>query len=105
VVNGVLLPHVIRFNAAAWPERFVALGAAAGLPTDGVPPHEVAERLADLVRALADDLGVPKSLTSLGVAEADVPVLARTTLKDACMATNPRDVDVRDVERLFREAL
>ncbi|CAM5363113.1 Alcohol dehydrogenase OS=Streptomyces antimycoticus OX=68175 GN=SSPO_099670 PE=3 SV=1 [Streptomyces antimycoticus] len=105
VVNGVLLPHVIRFNAEAWPERFVALGAAAGLPTAGVPPHEVAGRLADLVRALADDLGVPKSLTSLGVAGRDVPVLARTTLEDACMATNPRDVGLRDVEKLFREAL
>ncbi|GAA2892994.1 iron-containing alcohol dehydrogenase [Streptomyces mexicanus] len=105
VVNGVLLPHVIRFNAEAWPERFVALGAAAGLPVSGVPAHEVAEQLADLVRALADDVGVPKGLASLGVAERDVPVLARTTLKDACMATNPRDVDVRDVETLFREAL
>ncbi|MGW5431558.1 iron-containing alcohol dehydrogenase [Streptomyces sp. NPDC004059] len=105
VVNGVLLPHVIRFNAEAWPERFVALGAAAGLPVSGVPAQEVAEQLADLVRALADDVGVPKGLASLGVAERDVPVLARTTLKDACMATNPRDVDVRDVETLFREAL
>lgn len=105
VVNGVLLPHVIRFNSEARPERFVALGAAAGLPTAGVPPHEVAERLADLVRALADDVGVPKGLASLGVAEHDVPVMARTTLKDACMATNPRHVDLRDVETLFREAL
>ncbi|GHJ99344.1 iron-containing alcohol dehydrogenase [Streptomyces sp. NPDC003753] len=105
VVNGVLLPHVIRFNAEAWPERFVALGAAAGLATTGVPPHEVAEQFADLVRALADDVGVPKGLASLGVAERDVPVLARTTLKDACMATNPRDVEVPHVEKLFREAL
>jgi 1,3-propanediol dehydrogenase len=105
VVNGVLLPHVIRFNAQAWPDRFVALGAAAGLPTAGVPPREVAAQLADLVRALADDVGVPKGLASLGVAERDVPGLARTTLKDACMATNPRTVGLRDVETLFREAL
>ncbi|MDQ1006211.1 alcohol dehydrogenase class IV [Streptomyces sp. V4I23] len=105
VVNGVLLPHVIRFNAEEWPERFVALGAAAGIATAGVPPHEVAAQLADLVRGLADDVGVPKGLASLGVAEWDVPVLARTTMKDACMATNPRDVAVQDVEKLFREAL
>ncbi|MER5449334.1 iron-containing alcohol dehydrogenase [Streptomyces sp. NPDC002764] len=105
VVNGVLLPHVIRFNAETRPQRFVALGAAAGIATEGVPPREVAARLADLVRALADDVGVPTGLAGLGVAESDVPVLARTTLKDACMATNPREVDVRDVEALFRQAL
>ncbi|MFF9819742.1 hypothetical protein [Streptomyces sp. NPDC014006] len=47
----------------------------------------------------------PRTWPDLGVAESDVPVLARTTLKDACMATNPREVDARDVEALFREAL
>ena len=31
VVNGVLLPHVIRFNAAVAPDRFVPLAQAAGL--------------------------------------------------------------------------
>jgi alcohol dehydrogenase class IV len=105
VVNGVLLPHVIRFNAESRPDRFVALGAAAGLATQGVPPSEVAAQLAELVRTLADDVGVPRGLASLGVEEQDVPVLARTTLKDACMATNPRDVELRDVETLFRQAL
>jgi alcohol dehydrogenase class IV len=105
VVNGVLLPHVIRFNAESRPDRFVALGAAAGLATQGVPPSEVAAQLAELVRTLADDVGVPRGLASLGVVEQDVPVLARTTLKDACMATNPRDVELRDVETLFRQAL
>lgn len=105
VVNGVLLPHVIRFNAQAWPERFVALADAASIPTEGVPPDEAALKLADRVRALADDVGVPKGLGSLGVAAADVPRLARTTLKDACMATNPREVAVQDIETLFSEAL
>lgn len=105
VVNGVLLPHVIRFNSHAWPERFAVLAQAAGIPSDGAPPDEMALRLAERVRALADDVGVPKGLASLGVAVEDVPRLARTTLKDACMATNPRDVDVRDIETLFNEAL
>ncbi|WP_051871641.1 iron-containing alcohol dehydrogenase [Streptomyces sclerotialus] len=105
VVNGVLLPHVIRFNAAARPDRFVALAEAAGLPTDGVPPEEAALALAERVRALADDVGVPKGLASLGVAETDLPRLARTTLKDACLATNPRDAGAQDIEALFRAAL
>ncbi|MEU6119711.1 iron-containing alcohol dehydrogenase [Streptomyces sp. NPDC047117] len=105
VVNGVLLPHVIRFNAVTRPDRFVALASAAGLPTDGVPPEEAALALAERVRTLADDVGVPKGLASLGVAETDLPRLARTTLKDACLATNPRDAGAGDIEALFRAAL
>jgi 1,3-propanediol dehydrogenase len=105
VVNGVLLPHVIRFNAETSPRRFVPLAAAAGIATEGVPPGDVALILAERVRDLADAVGVPKGLTALGVTERDVPRLAGTTLKDACLATNPRDADVRDIEVLFRTAL
>ncbi|HJY59801.1 MAG TPA: iron-containing alcohol dehydrogenase [Streptosporangiaceae bacterium] len=105
VVNAVLLPHVIRFNAEVSPERFVPLAAAGGVRTEGVPPAEVALLLAEGVRKLADEVGVPKRLADLGVTDAVVPRLARTTLKDVCLATNPRAADARDIEALFRAAL
>ncbi|QSR25234.1 alcohol dehydrogenase [Nocardioides aromaticivorans] len=105
VVNGVLLPHVIRYNARATPDRFVALAAAAGLDVAGMPGEEAAELLADHVRRLADDVGVPRGLRELGVTEADVPRLADTTLDDACLTTNPRAATLHDVEKLFLEAL
>ncbi|NUR08610.1 MAG: iron-containing alcohol dehydrogenase [Nocardioidaceae bacterium] len=105
VVNGVLLPHVIRYNAQESPERFVELGRSAGLPVDGVPPAEVAELLAEHVRELADDVGVPKGLRELGVDESCIPQLALTTLDDACLTTNPRSASSADVEALFRAAL
>jgi alcohol dehydrogenase class IV len=105
VVNAVLLPHVIRFNAEVSPERFVPLAAAGGIRTEGVPAAEVALLLAEAVRKLADETGVPRRLADLGVTDAIVPRLARTTLKDACLATNPRAADARDIEALFRAAL
>ena len=105
VVNGVLLPHVIRYNARATPERFVALAQAAGLQVDGLPGEEAAELLAGHVRTLADDVGVPRGLRDLGVTEADVLTMAHTTLDDACLSTNPRAADESDVTRLFLEAM
>lgn len=105
VVNGVLLPHVIRYNARATPDRFIALAASAGLEVEGVPGVEAAELLSDHVRRLADDVGVPRGLRELGVTEADIPRLADTTLDDACLTTNPRAATVADVEKLFLEAL
>lgn len=105
VVNGILLPHVIRFNAQACPQRFIPLAAAAGIHEAGAPGEEIARVLAERVRDLADELGVPKGLASIGVTEANIPRLAASTLKDACLATNPRDTDLADIEGLFREAL
>jgi 1,3-propanediol dehydrogenase len=105
VVNGVLLPHVIRFNAQVCPERFVPLAAACRIPVEGVPAVEVALSLAERIRELADELGAPKGLAALGVTEDVLPHMAKTTMKDACLATNPRDADAQDIEALFRAAL
>ncbi len=105
VVNGVLLPHVIRYNARATPDRFVDLARSAGIDVDGLAGEDAAEALAVHVRRLADDVGVPRSLRHLGVSEADVPRLAATTLHDACLSTNPRSASLAEIEALFRDAL
>ncbi|HEV7205377.1 MAG TPA: iron-containing alcohol dehydrogenase [Jatrophihabitans sp.] len=102
VVNGVLLPHVIRFNAAVAGDRFVPLAAMAGLHGGS---DEVGDVLADEVRSVADRLGVPKGLSQLGVTEADIPTLAANAMVDACLSTNPRPVEVDDLAALFRAAL
>ena len=104
VVNGVLLPHVIRYNAEAVPDRFVPLAAAMRLPVSG-PGVEAGYLLAERVRELADEVGVPRGLADLGVRESDIERLAHTTLADACLTTNPRPADHADIAGLFRAAL
>lgn len=110
VINGVLLPHVIRFNAGPDPHRFVPIAQALGLPGDITPDStagaaEAAEWAAAEVRRLADELGVPKGLGEIGVTEGDVGVLSSMTMADACLSTNPREADEADIEALFRAAL
>jgi alcohol dehydrogenase class IV len=105
VVNGVLLPHVIRYNGAESPERFVPIAQAMGLDVAGAPADEAVERVAVEVRRLADEVGVPSGLGKLGVRVEDVPRLAELTLGDACLTTNPRATEKADVEKLFKAAL
>ncbi|TKV62313.1 iron-containing alcohol dehydrogenase [Nakamurella flava] len=105
VINGILLPHVIRYNARAIPERFRALAAAVGLPVAGAPADEVAEQLSAYVRRLGDEVGVPSGLRAIGVRDDDIARLARSTMQDACLTTNPRSADAVDIEGLFRAAL
>src|SRR5690606_15549926 len=105
VINGVLLPHVIRFNAETHAERYVPLAQAAGIDTEGTPALEVAHALAARIKELADMVGVPKNLRALGVTETDVQLLARNTLQDACLTTNPREAGAAEIEWLFRAAL
>jgi alcohol dehydrogenase class IV len=102
----VLLPHVIRFNGAAVPERFVPIAQAMGLSdVAGGPAEEAVERVAEEVRRLGDEVGAPKGLGELGVTCEDVPRLAQLTLSDACLTTNPRPASFTEVAELFRAAL
>ena len=105
VVNGVLLPHVIRFNGAEFPERFVPIAQAMGLDMAGAPPGEAVEMLAEEIRRLGDEVGVPRGLGALGVVDDDIPKLAELTLGDACLTTNPRLTSVNDVETMFKAAM
>lgn len=105
VINGILLPHVIRFNAAADPAPFATIAACVGLPESRGPAADAAEALAVRVESLATQVGVPRKLGDIGVRAQDLPRLAKLALRDACMSTNPRPADEAQVHALFRAAL
>ncbi|WP_050785241.1 iron-containing alcohol dehydrogenase [Rhodococcus opacus] len=105
VINGILLPHVIRFNATDDATPFVAIAAALGLEERRGTPEDAALAVADRVERLAREVGVPKGLGQLGVRETDLSRLAEFALRDACMSTNPRTATQEQMVALFRTAL
>ena len=104
--NAILLPHVVRFNAAADPQRFRALAEALDVRDAALlPEDEVGEALACQISELATAIGAPRRLSDIGVVEADLAAFARQTLDDACLTTNPRAVDEQDVMAILLAAL
>ncbi|MGA9874150.1 MAG: iron-containing alcohol dehydrogenase [Rhodococcus sp. (in: high G+C Gram-positive bacteria)] len=105
VINGVLLPHVIRFNAAADPLPYVAIATSLGLDEARGFAEDAAMAVAERVELLARQVGVPKGLGDIGVSEEDIDILATNALRDACMSTNPRQATHREMADLFRTAM
>jgi alcohol dehydrogenase len=105
VINGILLPHVIRFNASTDAGPFVDIARSLGLDEHRGTPEEAALAVADRVEQLAREVGVPPGLGALGVREQDLDRLARFALRDACMSTNPRTASHRQMVELYRAAL
>lgn len=104
LLNAILLPHVIRFNGPACPQRYADVAAAMGV-APGLRPEEAADCTAERVRLLADKLGIPAGLECVGVGAQDIPRFAEQALTDAYIATNPRVVTTQDVAALCRAAL
>ena len=91
VAVGVLLPHVIRFNAA-----------------DGENPYadlcEDARELARRVEAMLDAAGLPRRLADCGALPSDLAELASAAAQQWTAKFNPRDVVERELLEVYRSA-
>ncbi|MGN6871011.1 MAG: iron-containing alcohol dehydrogenase [Solirubrobacteraceae bacterium] len=100
LLNAILLPHVMRFNAETHADRYVDVAAALGIGTDELDASSAAERAIERVEALSRALEIPSGLHDIGVDPADFDTFARHALGDAYIATNPRPVSENDVRRI-----
>jgi alcohol dehydrogenase len=105
LLNAILLPHVMRFNAATDPERFVGVAAALGVETARLTPPEAAEAAVAVVARLREKVGIPAGLAKVGVRREHLGRFAENALHDAYLTTNPRAVSKEDVEQLCLAAL
>ncbi|ACV63716.1 iron-containing alcohol dehydrogenase [Desulfofarcimen acetoxidans DSM 771] len=103
--NAVLLPYVMEFNMIASTDKFVRIAEAFGECVRGMSSWAAAERAVHAVRRLTRDIGIPKNLTALGLNGSYIPQLVKSALNDACLITNPRDVEEEDLTEIFRKAL
>jgi len=103
--NASILPHVMRFNLSACPERFRDIALAMGEEISGLDVMAAAERSIAAVRRLIADIGLAKGLSELGLKEEFIPILSENATKDACLVTNPRSATREQIEEIFRCAM
>ncbi|SIR20801.1 MULTISPECIES: iron-containing alcohol dehydrogenase [unclassified Bosea (in: a-proteobacteria)] len=92
-LNAVLLPAVLRFNEPAAAAKYAAIRAALGLAADA----DLATWVADLVKRL----GMPGSLSQMGLSREVLPAIAEAATKDHSSATNPREAKAADYQAML----
>ena len=95
-LNAVFLPHVLRFNAGACPQKLKTIAEHLDI-SDPVMLPEVFD---DLTR----QLHLPSTLREMGLTEADLKPMAEKALRDHCSATNPRPMTLEDCRDLYMAA-
>ena len=107
VLNGILLPSVLEFNASAASAAYAALARQAGL-SSGADAMALRALKSGLIR-LRRSLDLPETLHQAGVKPADVrkkmDSLVEAALADPCCATNPVPADGASVRRIITEIL
>ena len=93
VLNAIMLPHVMRFNADAVPGTMSAIAEALREPS---APGAVA--------ALAASLPVPHRLRDAGVQEAVLDSVAAEAATNSTVQANPKPVTEADLRELLQAA-
>lgn len=105
LTNGILLPHVMRFNLPVVRDRLVDLAGALDVDTRSVSADEAAQAAIAAIERLNADIGIPKRLSDAGVKAEMIPLMVPKAMEDGCHLLNPRPTKAEDMEALYRAAL
>ena len=105
VANAILLPHVMRYNAAYTGEKYRQIAQAMGVDVAHAMLEQAREAAIQAVEALNRDVGIPASLKEVGVRETDIAELAQAAFDDVCTGGNPREAKIEEIEALYRAAM
>ena len=99
---AMLLTAVLKFNAPATGEKYREIARVMGVPDVDSMDQETYRQVAiDVIQKLADDVGIPKSLSEAGVKREDIPFLAESAFNDACSPGNPRDASNEEIIAIY----
>ena len=98
LANGIMIDHVMRFNADAAGAKMAELARVCGAGSS-------AESFIQWLVALKKRIGIPAGLGAKGVSLGQVPKLVEIAVNDTCHRTNPKPVSPADFERIFRAAI
>lgn len=103
IAIGVLLPHVVRFNAPSAGELYADLAHDIGLTNgdEAAGAEALARRLGELLRAA----GLPTTLIECGISPGILPVLAEEAAQQWTGKFNPRPVGEAELLHLYEAAL
>ena len=104
VANSVLMPTVIEYNALADKGRYEKIYNY--ISEDKEPVIDFTpDMLVDEVKKLNKDLGIPSSLSEVGVTEDKIEAMAKDAVAHPNVLANPRQTNLKEMIALYKKAL
>ncbi|MEM6427081.1 MAG: iron-containing alcohol dehydrogenase [Cyanobacteria bacterium P01_D01_bin.128] len=98
LANAIMLPAALRFNLPAEPEKFLRMAQVVQ------PGATSGEAFIEWVLHLRQAIGIPHTLSALGIPTHTANRLVGVALQDGCHQMNPRPVAETDFYALYEDA-
>lgn len=103
--NAILLPYVVRANFMSVPERYRIIAESMGIRIDSMSNQDVCDALVERINDLKTEVGITRTLSDFGMTRDKLDLLTGNAMNDACMVTNPENLDQEEVKSIYEEAL
>lgn len=105
VANAILLPHVMKFNMLADDGKYKRIAELLGEDVSRLTDLEAAPLAIEAVEKLSAAIGIPKTLTEVGVKEDKIPAMSVDAMASGNVLINPRATKLEDIEDLYCGAM
>jgi alcohol dehydrogenase class IV len=103
--NALVLPHVLRFNAAVAGSTYAEIAALPFPELAAVPEAERAMAFADSLAELCRRCGVPARLRDVGIPREALPAMAADAMRQTrLLVNNPRPLTREDAAAIYAAA-
>ncbi|HGF7128132.1 TPA: lactaldehyde reductase [Enterococcus faecium] len=106
VACAALLPTVMKYNKEYTGEKYREIALVLGIKGAAEMSLEDARDAAcGEIDRLSKAVGIPATISELGVKETDIPAIAEDALRDVCTPGNPRETTVEEIIALYQSLM
>ncbi len=106
VACASLLPTIMKYNKDFTGEKYRDIAVALQVPgASEMALEEVRDAACAAIDELSKAVGIPATISELGVKLEDIPAIAEDALRDVCTPGNPRDTSVAEIIDLYKSLM
>lgn len=106
VACASLLPTIMKYNKDFTGEKYREIAIVLGIEgAETMSLEDVRDAACQAIDQLSKDVGIPATISELGVKEEDIPTIAKDALNDVCTPGNPRDTTLEEIIELYRSLM
>ncbi len=102
VACAALLPTVMKYNKDFTGEKYRDIAKVLNVEgAETLTIEEVRDAACAAIDQMSKDVGIPATISELGVKAEDITKIAADALKDVCTPGNPRDTSLEDIIEMY----
>ncbi|AUB51579.1 lactaldehyde reductase [Enterococcus mundtii] len=106
VACAALLPTVMKYNKEFTGNKYREIAKALNIKdAESRSIEDIRDAACEAIDALSKKVGIPATISELGVKEADIAKIAEDAFQDVCTPGNPRETNVSEIIDIYQSLM